>query len=506
MNSPIYKNAKTMGTRLGIWGGPDGFGNTSEEEQARIEQMVSLCRDSEFALFKFDSVCGPLRPEKEDAFIRMMTECRQHSPDLILLIHRLGFKRAQAYATTFLWEGKETYIDVWSTNTITAPHHRADAISRGLVPELRRLTEDHGVCVSSCLDYWEDDLILQAFSRCLILAPQLYGSPWLLRDNEFPRLARIFNLHRKYRDILVNGRVLPGERFGPYAVSRGDGSVRLITLRNLTWESVTYSIPLDEAVGLTDKAQVHCRQFHPTERILGTFSHGSSVNVEVSPFRSCLLLVTTQGCEEPGVKGCGYEVVRNVIGKPVLIHLKGMPGSEAQISIHPGSGEFKNATLDGQKADRLLKGKALNIRFPGQSLRQRFHRKLTEFEPCTIPSDAQALYEATVFAADNNALEVRSLQRSGPTRIPQVKKARDAFFNQAVFVERGIWDWNLFDGDPATGFWPSRKYRIDQQVKGGCLRLDGSSSACLMSTLCSLCSMMKGILLRFLLTCIHGIV
>jgi len=470
--SPIYRNAKTMGTRLGIWGGPDGFGNTSEEEQARVEQMVSLCRDFEFALFKFDSVCGPLRPEKEDAFIRMMTECRQHSPDLILLIHRLGFKRAQAYATTFLWGGKETYIDVWSTNTITAPHHRADAISRGLVPELKRLTEDHGVCLSSCLDYWEDDLILQAFNRCLILAPQLYGSPWLLRDDEFPRLARIFNLHRKYRNILVNGKLLPEDRFGPYAVSRGDGSVRLITLRNLTWECVTYSIPLDEAVGLTDKAQVHCRQFHPTERILGNFSHGSSVNVEVAPFRSCLLLVTTQGCEEPGVKGCDYEVVRNVIGKPVLIQLKGLPGTEAQISIYPGSGEFKNATLDGQKADQLLRGKTLNIQFPGQGLKQNFHRKLTEFEPCTIPSDAQALYETTVFAADNNALEVRSLQRSGPTRIPQVKKARDAFFNQAVFVERGIWDRNLFDGDPVTGFWPSRKYRIDQQVKGGCLRLD----------------------------------
>ncbi|MFC2167280.1 hypothetical protein ACFLQZ_04880, partial [Acidobacteriota bacterium] len=168
---PIYEAAKRMGTRLGVWGGPDGFGYTPEEESARIEQMVSLCRDLDFALFKFDAVCGPLRPEKEDAFIRMMTLCRQYSPDLILLNHRLGFKEAQAHATTFLWEGKETYIDVWSTNNVTAPHHRADAISRGLVPDLQRLTEDHGVCLSSCLDYWEDDLVLQAFNRSLILAP-----------------------------------------------------------------------------------------------------------------------------------------------------------------------------------------------------------------------------------------------------------------------------------------------------------------------------------------------
>ena len=46
----------TLGVRLGIWGGPDGFGNTAEEEQARIEMMVLLCRDYEFIIFKFDSV------------------------------------------------------------------------------------------------------------------------------------------------------------------------------------------------------------------------------------------------------------------------------------------------------------------------------------------------------------------------------------------------------------------------------------------------------------------
>ncbi len=128
---PIDESAEAMGTRLGVWGGPDGFGETPEEEAGGIEQMVGLCRDLDFALFKFDAVCGPLRPEKEDAFIRMMTACREHSPDLILLNHRLGLERAQAHATTFLWEGKETYVDVFSTNRVTAPHHRAEALNRG---------------------------------------------------------------------------------------------------------------------------------------------------------------------------------------------------------------------------------------------------------------------------------------------------------------------------------------------------------------------------------------
>jgi hypothetical protein len=469
---PLYEKAKAMGTRLGIWGGPDGFGDTPAEEQERTDQMVRLCRDFEFFLFKFDSVCGPLRPEKEEAFIRMMTECRLYSPDLILLNHRLGLERAQAHATTFLWEGKETYIDVFSTNGTTAPHHRADALSRGLVPGLKRLTEDHGVCLSSCLDYWEDDLILQAFNRALILAPQLYGSPWFLRDDEYPKLARIFNLHRKYRDILVSGIVLPEGRFGPHAVSRGDGETRLITLRNLTWEPVTYSIPLDRRIGLEAAERVHLRRFHPAERIYGDFTFGSAVEVEVAPFRSCLLLAATAPCDEPGILGADYEILRSLEGKPVLIEIKGLPGTRAAISLPRNQRRYKGAALDGGRADALLQGETKTVTFPGRPLRESFHRKLADLEPCALPGDAEALYEATAFAADSNALEVRTLSRSGPSRIPQVIEARQAFFSQDIFIKRGIRDRNLFDGDESTGFWPSRKYDIDQRVKGGCLRLD----------------------------------
>lgn len=470
--APIYKKAKEMGTRLGVWGGPDGFGDTPQEEQARTEQMAGLCRDFEFALFKFDSVCGPLRPEKEDAFINMMTQCRTHSPDLILLNHRLGLKRAQAYATTFLWEGRETYIDVFSANRITAPHHRADAISRGLVPGLKRLTEDHGVCLSSCLDYWDDDLILQAFNRCLILAPQLYGNPWLLRDDEFSKLARIYNLHRRYRDILVKGMVLPKKQYGPYAVSRGTGKTRLITLRNLTWQPVQYKIQVGKKIGISENSPIELRQFHPTEKVIGRFAPGTKVPVTVMPFRACLLLATVEPCPEVALEGCDYRVFRDLPGKVVQIELLGYPGQESSIKLLTKAGQFSRATLDGQEMAGLLTGESAVIRFPGEKLKHHWHRKLAGMSACKVPRDAEALYEATVFAGDNNALEVRCIPRSGPTRIPCVHNARNAFFNQPTFVKRGVWDRNLFDGDMSTGFWPSRKYDIDQRVKRGCFRLD----------------------------------
>jgi hypothetical protein len=104
----VVKAAGKMGTRLGHWGGPDGFGDTPEQEQARVDMMVKLCRDYHWALFKFDAVCGQLRPEKEAAFIRMMKESRVHSPDLIALNHRLPLgEEGLSLMTTSLWDDQE---------------------------------------------------------------------------------------------------------------------------------------------------------------------------------------------------------------------------------------------------------------------------------------------------------------------------------------------------------------------------------------------------------------
>ncbi len=467
----IYKKATDIGIRLGVWGGPDGFGDTPQEEKARIDQMVGLCRDYHFALFKFDAVCGPLRPEKEDAFIHMMQESRKYSPDLILLNHRLGLNKGKPYATTFLFGGAETYIDVFMTNDVTAPHHRAGAISRGLVPGLQRLTEDHGVCLSSCLDYWEDDLILQAFNRSLILAPEIYGNPWLLRDDEFAKLARIYNVHRKYKYILANGMVLPESQYGPNAVARGDEKTRIITLRNLTWSPLEYQLILNSDIGLSNASNVKLIQVHPNERYIGTFNYNAKIPVKVEPFRSAMYLVTSDLYTDPLIKGAEFNVVRHVKDKSVLIDVIGNPGTETFVSLDKYE-DYKSALINGEDNKKLIQGKQVKLKFGGEKLKDEANRKLTGFNEIVIPEDAESLYEATVFAADNNALEVRSLYRSGETDIPEVRKARDAFFEQPAFVDRGIWDKNLFDGDMTTGFWPSKKYDIDLRVKKGTFRLD----------------------------------
>jgi hypothetical protein len=64
--------ADGFGERLGICLGPDGFGDTPAEKIEHIDLLSSLCRNHNFQLFEMDTVCGQLRDEKQDAFIRLM--------------------------------------------------------------------------------------------------------------------------------------------------------------------------------------------------------------------------------------------------------------------------------------------------------------------------------------------------------------------------------------------------------------------------------------------------
>jgi len=463
--APLVEKADSFGCRLGMWLGPDGFGTTPEEANKRKELMVSFCRDYNFHLFKLDGVAGPFREEKAGILIETLKACRKHTPDLIVSSQRIDFGEAEPYITHHLWEGAETYVDVFINNHSTAPHHRAGSLERKLTPGLDRMFGDHGVCFSSCLDYWEDEMVLQMFNRSLILSPQFYGNPWFLRDDEYPRFARLMNLHRKYREILVNGFQLPEQQYGSYAVSRGDANTRFITLRNLSWEPKTYMVKLDASIGFNQVKKVHIKQYHPTERFLGTHQWEETIPVTVEPYRTCLLKVSSSDEAELAIKGCDYEIVRDIPGNPVQIHLIGDPGTKARVEIIPGPKIFEKGFIHGKEYTIKTLEKGLDIAFPGKKLTKEPHRKLGEPHLLSeVPADAEALFEAACFAADNNALEVRCIQRSGDSKIPQVTACRNAFFNDPMFVNRGIWDKNLFDGNLNTFFIArlnNKMFRLD---------------------------------------------
>jgi hypothetical protein len=468
--APLGKQAAETGTRLGMWGGPDGFGNTSQEAAARSEMIESLFRDYNNTLLKHDAASGTLRKDKWDDFDRMMTEARKYVPDLILLNHRLDLGQGKKHATTFLLGGAETYIDVHMTNDMTATHHRAKALSRELTPGLTRLTEDHGVCISSCTDYWEDDLILQAFNRNLILAPEIYGNPWLLRDDEYSYLAFIFNLHQQYNDILVHGITLPEAQYGPNAVSRGDESTRFITLRNLSWEPKKYVITIGDEIGLTSKGKAKVRLYHPYIHDLGTYSANSRVEVEVLPFRSALAKVTTKKERDKILlSGIPYQIVNDKVGNLSEVKLLGKQGVTYQVKLESSAKDFKSASINSETKNALLSGKTVAVAFSGEKSATDFHYRLADPQACAVPDDAEAIYYATCYAADNNALEIRSLHRSGETSIPEVRNARNAFFNQPLFTGKELWDKYLFDDDPATAFSINLR-------DGGDVRTNGNSA------------------------------
>lgn len=462
----IVNMAKSFGCKIGLWIGPDGYGDNDSIAQSRIKMLDDLTSRYGVALLKMDLCCSDLDPKNEKYFIRAMQKCFENNPELIVLNHRIKMSdEARKYTTTFLWEGAETYIDVSLCNNKPSPHHRV-TLERGLPPDLNRLTEDHGVCLSSCLDYWEDDLVLQAFNRSLILAPEIYGNPWLLKDSEFSTLARIFNLHAQYNNILTKGMILHEETYGKNAVSRGDEHTRIITLRNLSWQSKKYMLTINQSIGLSHASKFEVRQYHPSECIIGNYNYGQKVEIEVLPFRSCLLKVSSE-LAETGIEGCNYQIVKNT-KDGVEIDLLAFPGEKKTIKLIGEHSNFKMAKIDGTDANKLLTQESFDISFKGTRLKSSFYRFIGELNETSIPKETNTFIESIFFAASNNCLEAQSLKRSGTTETEAVQKARDAFFHDQVFIKIGAWDKFAFDNNPATSF-NVRQYC--NRIKPGLLRI-----------------------------------
>jgi hypothetical protein len=204
---------------------------------------------------------------------------------------------------------------------------------------------------------------------------------------------------------------------------------------------------------LTKKGNAKVRLYHPYISDLGTHAYGSKVEVEVLPFRSALVKVTTQKeTDRIALSGIPYQIINDRVGNVKQVKLLGKPGERYQVRLETGVKKLKTATIDSESTDALLAGKTVNITFPGEKTTANYHRKLADLNACPIPDDAASIYYATCYAADNNAFEIRSLERSGTTAIPQVRKARDAFFNQRLFRGKEAWDKYLFDDDPVSAY------------------------------------------------------
>ncbi len=454
---PIVNKAKEMNTRLGIWGGPDGYGTTRAQAKKRHDDLVKLSKDYNFALFKFDAVCGELKIENIKYFEKTINDCRKYSKDLILTTHRINLGKASYLQNTFLWEGLETYTDVHCYNKICAPHNRAYIFNRGYTPELKRLTEDHGVCISSSIDYFEDDLIYQAFNRCLILSPQIYGNPWFLRDDELPIFAHIFNMHRKYRDILVNALAPSNIDLGDNPIIRGSSNHKLISTGNASWNKKTINIPLNETVGIKTNKKIACIIKFPYEEFIGIFDYNDNIKIELEPFRASLIELVTIDKLDNVIINAKYQIekedfeynikkVKILKANGPIYYLKN--GNKQQLS---------NIVVDDIENNPLY---------------------ISSLERKEVPSNSEELYENIYFNLENESLEKRSINRSGESNIKEVNKCREFFFNQDSYNKRGLDSLIPFDGNKDTIFdtksisYINHNNRKGFRVLGGTLRID----------------------------------
>lgn len=455
--SPMVNKAREINTRFGIWGGPDGYGDNKTEAKKRHDDLVRLAKDYNFALFKFDAVCGELKDKNRKYFEKTINDCWKYSKDLILTTHRINLGKASYLQSTFLWEGLETYTDVHCYNKICAPHNRAYIFNRGYTPELKRLTEDHGVCISSSVDYFEDDLIYQAFNRCLILSPQIYGNPWFIRDDELPMFAHIFNMHRKYRNILINGFIPTEIDLGDNPIIRGTTDHRLISTGNASWNKKTITIPLNEKIGLKTDKKIACIIKFPYEEFIGTFDYNDTINIELEPFRASLIELVTIDALDNIIINAKYQVEK----EDFEYNIK-------KVKILKANGPIYYLKKDNKQ---LLS----NIEVDDIENNPLYISSLDEKE---VPNNSEELYENIYFNLENESLEKRCIYRSGESNIEEVNKCRNFFFNQDSYNTRGLDSKIPFDGNKDTIFdtksvsYINHNNRKGFRVLGGTLRID----------------------------------
>jgi len=350
---------------------------------------VALCRDYHAAMFVFDTACSQLRPEKEFYLLDAIKACRHFSPDLV--VNCRGF-------------------------------NLSDELS---IPYYNSISNDKA-------DFWLDDLVWQSFGVSPALAPGISGALWLLNDDEFSKIARLFTIHKKYNDCLTSGFKLPILQFGSFASSRGNGNTRFITINNPSWQTKHYKIELDSTIGLAESENLEeVRYIYPVERLAGKFKRGAEIDIEIEPHRSCMIIVSTVPINEPAIAGCDYHVERNIPKKPVRINLFGLPGKDYPIKLID-SRKYKQAFLDGKPLDKITKGKITRIRFSGKPVKESQNRKLADLSEIEIPKNIEQIYRAAIQTAYAEEKDIGFHKQDKPSQYSQVNSIRKIFNSDTI--------------------------------------------------------------------------
>jgi hypothetical protein len=457
--------AADLGMRLGLWIGPDGFGETPQEIEARKHQLISWVKESNVGLFKLDTVVSPLRhpdkyilEKKYQALSDALNEIRSIDPQFVAINHRVNNSPYMLTITDcILWQGEETYIDVHISNRDAWLHNRVCSARRDLSSRYFglpfRLFEDHGICFNSLLERWDDDLVTQAFGRASVISPEMYGTFFFLRDTDWPRFARLLQLHKATRDILRGGTRLLADG----DVSHSNGSSAILVVRNMNWDPLTKTFPLDTRLGLNQDhgTPLSIRQRHPHEFLLsgqpGGLQIGDTLELTCDPFEVKLIQIDSSIPQDPYLGGIPYEVIPGVDAMRFNLRLLGRAGQDYEIVAYNMEG--RNLKDDRGALIRLPEngGHTLKVSFPGSRRDRDFFQPVGEFkEIAADEAEGAYLAEWVKFGLDDDALEIREMLglKLHPSLHPEVEACRAYMWDKVIRTH--TYHRNAFDGDPDT--------------------------------------------------------
>lgn len=460
----VAEKSAALNMSLGLWVGPDGFGESAADMKQRRDQLVSWVRDFNVGLYKLDSVVSPIAhkdriilEKKYQSLADALTEARRINPSLVVINHRVNESPYMLTMTDcLLWKGQETYVDVHINNTSDSLYNRDCSINRDLTTEFFnvpfRQFEDHGICFNSCLEKWDNDLVSQAFGRASVLSPEMYGTFFFLSDDDYPKLARLIQLHKQSAPMLKRAFPLPDGD-----IAHSDGQSAMIVLRNPTWETKVTTITLDESIGLKALrgAPLTVRQRHPHELLIagdGTgFKDGDTLQIQLDPYELRLIQVDTGAPDDFFLGGIDYDVIPGPDPKTFKLKLLGEPGRDHQVTFH--NSQDSRFDLDGQTFTPPPGTASWQVPFAGKS--QPLNRPLfSVMGDCTEikldPAQGNLLSELARFSIDDEALEAKVLAelREHPSKFPEIEACRD--YMQAKIVEAEGTCRNAFDGIPST--------------------------------------------------------
>jgi hypothetical protein len=458
---PVAAASESLGMRLGLWIGPDGFGETPAEMAARRGQLLSWVKDFNVGLFKMDTVVSALDhkdkyilEKKYQSLADALAEARRIDPQFVAINHRINNSPYMLTITDcLLWRGQETYIDVHISNRTASLYNRDCSIGRELTSEFYktpfRLFEDHGICFNSCLEKWDDDLVTQAFGRASVLSPEMYGTFFFLRDEDYPRLARLIQLHKQVEPLLKSAFPLPeGD------IAHSDGRSSLVLVRNMSWETKVKTIALDGSIGLSAApgTALTVRQRHPYELLMSKqsagFTAGAALSFEMDPFSIRLIQVDTGIPADPFLAGLPYEIIPGPDARSFGVKLLGSPGQAYDASFV----NFGGRTVRSDDGAAVPAGSApWRVAFPGTPAAGTAFSRRAEFtDDPAAAADGERLTELAKFTLDDDALEIREMEalKRSPSRLPEIEACRAYMWTKVIAAEGS--HRNAFDGDPLT--------------------------------------------------------